>query len=443
VAALFLFDAGTPFPGHAALLPVAGAALVIFAGSGGSRFSADALLSARPLRWIGDASYSIYLWHWPLVVFFLAWKGGGTPGVMEGVLLVAATLVLSWLSKACVEDRFRQRGVEPGAKVRPGLRIAGVALLPALVAAVPLGLVMHEQAKAQRQRDSHPGARVLGMDVAPPVAEAGYVPALALLKQDRAAAYDNGCHLRYRDVEPVACRYGDARGDFKVFLVGDSHAANWIPAFDEVARERGWNASSYTKSSCPLMPVMLRRGGKPYTECLEWSRRVRRIIAEERPDLVVLAQMYSVRVLPVEGEKPATTTRDAIVDLWREIAAGGSRVVAIADTPRWRKRGPDECLAEDPQCRVGLAEVAVAERDPLVAAHRKEKRVPLLDFTDLVCPGQACPAVVGNVVVWRDRHHLTATYSRSMSGFFAERIDDALAGERVTVKKEGAGRTRH
>ena len=65
----------------------------------------------------------------------------------------------------------------------------------------------------------------------------------------------------------------------------------------------------------------------------------------------------------------------------------------------------------------------------MVAAHRKEKKVPVLDFTDLVCPGGACPAVVGNVVVWRDRHHLTATYSRSMSGFFGERLDRALAGD--------------
>jgi len=439
VVAVLAFGAGTAFPGHAALLPVAGAALVIFAGNSGPRFSAGALLSLRPLRWTGDASYSIYLWHWPMIVFFLAWKGGGGLGAWEGAMLMAATLGMSWLSKAQVEDRFRQHGPMAVGRVRPGLRIAGAALLPVLlVAAVPLGLVMHEQAKAQRQREIHPGARVLATGVGVATDPSGaYTPALALLKEDRAAAYDNGCHLRYQDSEPVACRYGDAAGTFKVFLIGDSHAANWIPAFEEVARQKGWNASSYTKSSCPLIPVMLRRDGRPYAECLEWGRRVRRIIAEERPDLVILAQMYSVRAWPVEGEKPSTTTRNAIIALWREILDEGSQVVAIADTPRWRDRSPDRCLAEDRRCQVGLAEVAVAKRDPLFAARRKEKRVALLDFTDLVCPRHTCPVVVGNVIVWRDRHHLTATYSRSMAGFFGQRIDQALDRGGPVASNEG------
>jgi len=426
--AVFAFDAATPFPGYAALVPTIGTALVIVAGGSGSRFSAYALLASPPFRWMGDASYSIYLWHWPIVVFFMAKAGDGAIGPVAGAIVIVATLGLASFSKVHVEDRFRHHGAGATSIHRPIRSIATGALVPVLLAGALLGVVAHEEAEAQRLRDRYPGAGVLARGGDPPTQGNDYVPSLAALKQDRAAAYDNGCHLRFKDSEPVACRYGDPQGKFKVFLIGDSHAANWIPALEEVAEQKGWNAFSYTKSSCPLMPVMLRRAGKPYGECLAWGRQVRRIIAEERPDLVILAQMHSgVRTWSAEGDKPPSP-RKAMVGLWREIMAGGSRVVAVVDTPRWRDPSPESCLANDRKCRIRLQEIAASKPDPVIAARREEREVALLDFTDLVCPDGICPAVIGNVVVWRDSHHLTATYSRSMANFFAERLEKAMVG---------------
>src|SRR6185295_2667133 len=99
-----LFSATTPFPGQAAILPVAGTALVILAASDGTR-SPTRLLRAGPIQHLGDTSYSIYLWHWPLIVMAPYVVDTITPVVSLGILV--ATIGLATLSKVLVEDTFR------------------------------------------------------------------------------------------------------------------------------------------------------------------------------------------------------------------------------------------------------------------------------------------------------------------------------------------------
>lgn len=425
LVASLAFSEATAFPGYAALLPTVGAALVILAGSSVSPVNPVAWLSSRPLQFLGDASYSVYLWHWPLVVLFLARTGGDSIGVLPGCLLIGATIVVSMASKRHIEDRFRFSSPGPWL---PGLAKAfAIALVPLVGVAFVFDRVAREEASLEAERAGYLGAALIGEARASSVA--GFVPSLLVLKRDRAEAYDNGCHLGFGGVEPVACRYGDPHGEFKVFLVGDSHAANWIPALEEVANREGWAARSYTKSACALMPVMLGLNGKPYVECLEWGRRVREIISEEKPNLVIFAQRHSYETYRPEGGE-APSLRGGIVDLWREIEQQGVQVTAIGDTPQW-KSDPGDCLARDPDCVVPLRSIRV--EDPLLDAHRQERRVGFVDMTDVVCPEDRCSAVVGNVVVWRDRHHLTATYSRSASGLFLRRLSEAIENSKLVA----------
>ena len=406
---------------------------MIAAGDSNSRFSAYALLSTRPFRWIGDASYSIYLWHWPIVVFYLVETDTRVVGPVAGAILILGTLGISWFSKANIEDRFRHGSPEM-AKRWQGLGLAAGGVAPAMLAVVLLGIVLGEEAKLEDRRQQYAGARALTMEPAPQ--DSGdYIPSLTVLKQDRSLVYANGCHLGFDSIEPMACNFGDVRGEFRVFLVGDSHAVNWLPALGVLAKERGWSLTSYTKSSCALMPVLLSRSGKPYTTCFEWGKRVREIIAAEKPDLVIHAHMHTVYPYADEGEKRPSVRR-AIVDLWRELESQGVQVVAVADTPRWRV-DPVRCLAADRDCSVPLA--SVKAKDPFVDAKRRESRVGLVDMTDIVCPKEVCSAVIGNVVVWRDPHHLTASYSASMSGILGDRLDKAIEGS-TAVAKAGSRR---
>ncbi|WP_431279761.1 acyltransferase family protein [Leifsonia poae] len=106
--AVFRFSAATPFPGYTALLPVGGALLVIAAGSPARWWAPTSIVGIRPVQWVGDVSYSIYLWHWPLLIVAPYVVGHASLTLIEKVALLALTVVLAWATKRWVEDPVRR-----------------------------------------------------------------------------------------------------------------------------------------------------------------------------------------------------------------------------------------------------------------------------------------------------------------------------------------------
>lgn len=420
LAAAFLFSAKTQFPGYAALLPTVAAALVIVSGESQPPFSAFALLKTRAFQFLGDISYSLYLWHWPIVVFFTQ-QSGEAIGLWGGLAILAASVGLAAVTKVQVEDRFRFRATLPArSRIIELLAVFAPVPLVALVAFCAVSIeIARQQALISNNPDDYPGARSLFNNKPVPAVQA-YAPSLPTIKRDLPPK--EGCRPPHDDSEPVGCQFGDANGQIKVFLVGDSHAEQWVPAFAKTASERGWNAKSFTKPGCPLFPTMIMRSdnGRPFPECLNWGQHILQIIRQQKPAVVILGQRDNLRAYPDDGSQAPVS--DILVQLWRSIEAVGSKVIVIADTPYWGVK-PEQCLARDPHCSIPYK--TVAGSDPLVLAQRLYPNVAIVNFNDIVCPGDNCPAVIGNVFVWRDTDHLTATYSRSMADVFGRRIDAA------------------
>lgn len=415
----FTYGPATAYPGFAAAAPVAGAVCIIVSGQSSAWWNVSTLLSTTPARWLGGLSYSLYLVHWPLVTFHHSVVGSEI-GVPTGLALIAATVLLSVLLKRFVEDRFR--GAPVDLAVPAALRLGGLATVTALgVCAWVFTDLSARRNAISAHPESYPGGAVLAGVSAPRVERARFAPTMFDLSGDRADVYRNGCHLGFDSTEPVACEYGNPGGQTRVVLVGDSHAANWIPALAAVAERRGWRLTSYTKSSCPLSLRMLKRQGRPYAACLEWSRNVQAELVRERPDLLILAGMRAASVWP-SGASPEPL-EDVLAATWLQLGEVSGTIVAIADTPLWRV-DPDACLFRDPDCRRPVT----PQPDPFVVAARSLPQVGLLDMNDVVCPANECPAVIGNVIVWRDRHHLTATYSRSLAPILDSRLDALLRG---------------
>lgn len=400
IAASIFVTSTTPWPGAAALLPTFGALLMLMAGDVSlGRFRG---LNYSPLRWIGDRSYSIYLWHWPLIVFYLA--NAETIGIVDGVGLIAATLVVSDLSFRFVEEQFRH----PAKRVewRPA-SLAAASLATFSAGFLSFNFWLSTQVTAYSPVNDYPGPHALSGQPTP--SGVPLVPTLATLKSDLASIYSLGCHQTRTGERALSCSLGYSSADDAIALVGDSHAASWVPAFEQLALERGVRLITFTKSSCAFGQ------NSPEPSCSIWQDNVQAALLDEKPKVAFFARFNN------GGDGAVEPTVVNLATRWPALQRAGIAVASIKDVPNM-KFDSGECLAAKKEpCRIPITEGF--RPDPMVEV---TKRVPgslLLDLTDHICGDEFCDSVVGNMIAWRDEHHLTATYSKALAPYVGEQID--------------------
>ncbi|MER8431964.1 acyltransferase family protein [Mesorhizobium caraganae] len=407
LASAFLFSAATPFPGLSAILPTLATVLVILAGEvQAGRFRG---LDWWPLRFIGDRSYSIYLWHWPLITFFLG--QGHSPTFASGVGLIAVTLVLSDLSYRYVEQPYRQpRG---GAWWKP-LGYGTIAVLACVAASEAL---LHFVTTQRTDITligtlAYPGPAALLAGAAVPEG-VDLLPPLARLRRDVSSLFAAGCQQNLKGAKPVGCVLGDPAGAKTIVLVGDSHAAQWGPALNKIAKDRKFKLVSFSKSACAFARAPTMSDGKPYPSCYEWREKVLAEILKLRPFAVITSQSNA-------GSVPDDLMIEGLRDVWSRLTEAGSRIIVIRNTPLMAFE-PGDCLSATPvKCFTKRSDAEL--NDVLALAAEGQKNVRVVDMTDAMCGLELCPAVVGNMIVWRDNGHLTATYSLALAPYLAPRL---------------------
>jgi peptidoglycan/LPS O-acetylase OafA/YrhL len=407
LASALLFSATTPFPGASALLPTLATVLVILAGEVQvGRFRG---LDFWPLRFIGDRSYSIYLWHWPLITFFLG--QGYSLTFASGVGLIAVTLVLSDLSYRYVEQPYRQpRG---GAWWKP-LGYGTIAVLACVAASEGL---LHFVTTQRTDitligTPAYPGPAALLAGAAVPDG-VDLLPPLARLRRDVSSLFAAGCQQNLKGAKPVGCVLGDPAGTQTIVLVGDSHAAQWGPALNKIAKDRKFKLVSFSKSACAFARAPTMSDGKPYPSCYEWREKVLAEILKLRPLAVITSQSNA-------GSVPDDLMIEGLRDVWSRLTEAGSRIIVIRNTPLMRFE-PGDCLSATPaKCFTKRSDAEL--NDVLTLAAEGQKNVRVVDMTDAICGPDLCAAVVGNMIVWRDNGHLTATYSLALAPYLAPRL---------------------
>ncbi|WP_282040875.1 acyltransferase family protein [Halomonas alimentaria] len=431
VVSAISFSAETAFPGYAALLPTVGTALLIWAG--GNNLLHERGLSWAPMTFLGDISYSLYLWHWPIIVF-AGYLGIDTIGLIEGMGLIVFSLVLAWWTKIFIEDRFRnpKRIASPARSCSFRARTVGLAVVCmglslTASASVYLWVLNQEEVGNRYLVDSLPGAKALSMNPQLPIWQLGelVVPSPELAREDMASSYDNGCHLGVRHTKAKGCDIGVKDGEKLVVLAGDSHAANWIPAFEVLAKSNNWGVISYTKSACSITLSDIQARGERYAECTEWSANVLDDISEIKPDLVVLGRSVGARFYESESRQASDVQAvNMLNEVFSLIRKSGAVVAVIRDTPRM-PFDPLLCFDDKAKCDAGRDET-LKQFDPLIEAANRDNAVALIDMTDGLCRDERCHVVEGNVIVWRDWHHLTETYSRTLAPLLGQKLKGAL-----------------
>lgn len=412
-----VLSVGSSFPGWIALWPVLGAVLLLAADSSDSQWSASRLLASRPLVSLGSVSYAIYLWHWPLLVFFLILTRQQSVGLGEGALIVAATIVLSYGSTRIVERPARTSSVEHRRPwLIPVVGLAAAACVAAGSGAVNGRIQPVEPAAVPADAPRHPGPRVAGPgstveELLAPNTDSP-VPDVPALPLDTADVYDLGCHQTPRGSELAVCDLGDPGADRTMALVGGSHSAQWQPALTGVAEREGWRLESMTKSGCRHGAQFEAAGpdaaDAEESSCREWNTAALEHLVSTRPDLVVTTATI------VSGGQESTP--ESYVTFWRELAEHDIPVLAIRDTPR-PPVDIAECMSlngvDSRECdfpRRAEVEVPVME-----GTEALPDTVSVADLSDWFCAPDVCPAVVGDVVVYYDNSHVTRSYMRLLA----------------------------
>lgn len=419
--AVLVFDDSTTWPGANALVPTVGAALMIASGLRPTPGSPQRLLSLPPMVWIGGLSYSIYLWHWPILVaaqarypdLRLRWV----------VLLMAASIVPAYLS-----NRFIENPIRFGTAFKPNGRAIGMGLaLTALGVGVGLGLGASATAGGvdEAPRSASPGAAALldpaydGVDWAAIKQVDRMRPLATAAPDDRPSFYDDGsgCQVRDGDAVPKPCEWGDLSSDRTVVIVGDSKMAQWQPPIARIARREGFKVVQLTKSACPFTDASLDRGNRD--DCRAWGRAALDDILALKPDLVIASHRQNTALPPgrtARQDETADAMVDGLVSYWTTITRAGIPVLALLDNPAPSDQPVYECVAQHPkdltQCAFDRdAGIAASGAPTARAAAARVPGVMTADLTDTVCPdGDRCAAVIGNVLVYRQTVHLTATF---------------------------------
>jgi hypothetical protein len=250
-------------------------------------------------------------------------------------------------------------------------------------------------------------------------------PSLADARQDKERIIADGCFMSLKGTKPPECVYGNRDGDVTIALVGDSHAAHWFPAVEAIAKANGWRLLVYTKASCvfvdlPIYSPILKR---PYTECEAWRPLVVERLKAAQPDLTIVS---SDRWLPTTVKADADPRRQgqAMARLLNQIPGA---IAILGDTPASRVDIPvclSQHVADITRCATERTyafgrQMLVRER---VAA--EDAAATLVDLSDAICPGDPCQAVIGDVIVQRDDHHLTATFAASLAGLLEAALPD-------------------
>ncbi|QGH68966.1 acyltransferase family protein [Pseudactinotalea sp. HY158] len=429
--AMLTFSGTTAFPGIAAVVPVLGSLLVIAGGIGPRRQS---LFTSRPVTWLGDVSFSLYLWHWPVVVLLAAlWPA--SPAWLRALAVLVLAGILAHLCRQWIELPFisgRLRTLSPRRVLITGTTAITVGVCAASVGFITLDARTAAMAASAEQLATSPppgmgAASIFSQDYREFAAGAPIgviVPSPIDARSELPEGAEGRCKSTMSaDTTPV-CEFGDVDSAFTVALVGDSHIEQYLPAFQQLAGEYDWHVVTYFHSSCPWSTAQRVSDADRGGPCLEANEQTLAALAELRPDLMVTSSRTALPFVQNESvPDPVTGFREA----WTSVTALGIPVAVIADNPLMLPSdATNECVSEhldDPEQCERSRDESMPQDWQRPALSTPQSGVSFIDLTDRYCTRAVCPAVAGSTLIYRDEQHVTPAFMRTLTPYIHSALD--------------------
>jgi peptidoglycan/LPS O-acetylase OafA/YrhL len=453
----WLIDGVMQFPGPWALVPVGATLLMILAAANRQADAHTAgrlplpnrVLATAPLVRLGSMAYALYLWHWPLLIFWLSMTGHTHASIAEGTGILAVSVVLAYLTLRFVEEPLRDRrsssnaarsktdsvrAVRFSAPLLPRLALGSViAVLAVAVTATSFSWREHVILQRASGNDlavlsprDYPGAAALLANARVP--DLQMRPTVLEASKDLPQTTTDSCISDFKNGDVINCTYGDRTAKRTIALAGGSHAEHWITALDTLGLQHHFKVVTYLKMGCALSTEtapLIMGNNAPYPQCFTWVNKTMAKLVADRPDYVFTTSTRPWNI------KPGDVMPGTYIGIWQTFADHNIPVLAMRDTPWLVEDGkpfiPADCLASGgnaTSCGQKRSDL-LADQNPTLEFVAQFPGLHPLDMSDAVCRPDYCRAVEGNVLIYRDSHHFTATYMRTMTAELGRQIGAA------------------
>ncbi|MGO2059935.1 MAG: acyltransferase family protein [Microbacterium gubbeenense] len=441
VVATIGFDETTPFPGWQALVPVVGAALLLAAGP---RTWTGRIASCAPARYIGDISFSLYLWHWPVAMVVDYLFPETTHLLVTAPITILVSLALASLTYHFVEQPFQHKRVPVFSRDKRTLWLWPISVVVVLAVAFGSSALADarytaDQRAAQEYFDEHGYQEIAGEDVdevqeelgeAVEVAESGApIPPEYDGETLRDAMWtdivDGDCYASGGEQDADVCSYGDLDADQTIVLIGDSHAAMWLPALDIIGEDHGFRVTLFAKLSCGAYTVVQDGLDHSHEDCDAFRDFTRDEVEKLQPDAVIFGARGQLNMTDREGQTVDEQWRDGVTDAVEVFSDFADRVISLGDVPARPDAEPQDCVdapgSDQSDCVVTGESVELHSND-ITRTAAEEAGAAYIDTTEFVCAEDGCPLFAGDTPLYEDDSHLNRLWVEHLAPAFGREL---------------------